>query len=83
MEFKAIVNPFINKVIITTNIDNCEYSVTLFFDDTDEWKSFSLNNIIYDIHYLYEEGYGLNICLYYPLSDGTIKEVKCINEIIF
>jgi len=83
MKIKALVNPFFKQVDLTLIENDCENSVCLFFDDTDEWKSFKVGKVVYDIHFFYEENSELLICVYYPNSDGTIEEIKCDIEIKF
>ena len=45
--FKVEVNPFLNKAIINSRINNILYTKIIYYEGTDEWTSFSFNNLIF------------------------------------
>jgi hypothetical protein len=48
---KAKVNPFYRSVVLS--VDQSEVA-ELFFEDTNEWQSVSINGKMYDVHLSYE-----------------------------
>jgi hypothetical protein len=48
---KAKVNPFYRSVVLS--VDQSEVA-ELFFEDTNEWQSLSINGKMYDVHLSYE-----------------------------
>ncbi len=70
MKFKVIVNPFIHEAIISTKIENTEYSRTIYYEDNDEWTSFIFNDKIFDIHFLYDTEFTVSI---YPVIDNKVN----------
>jgi hypothetical protein len=48
---KAKVNPFYRSVVLS--VEQSEVA-EIFFEDTNEWQSISINGKMYDIHFSYE-----------------------------
>jgi hypothetical protein len=48
---KAKVNPFYRSVVLS--VEQSEVA-EIFFEDTNEWQSISINGKMYDIHFHYE-----------------------------
>ena len=75
--FDVFVSPFEKKVTISRikegqelEIDPakrrsgsllCDYVEELYFRDLDEWQSFEMDGKVYDVHFLYEDDFTLNI----------------------
>jgi hypothetical protein len=76
INFKVEVNPFLRMAIVKTNINDCEYSFGLFYNELDEWNSFSLDGKDYDIHFLYDDKFSVSI---YPLHSNY--DNSCIVEL--
>ena len=61
IRFNVEVNPFLNKGIITTEIDTVLHSVIIYYNEVDEWNSFDINGQVYDIHFYYSSEFIVNI----------------------
>jgi hypothetical protein len=72
---KVIINPFTKQVVV---LDKKE-EVELYYDDIDEWVSFTLSNRVYDIHILYDSGLDVSI---YNVIDGVIDYEKSIKSTV-
>ena len=48
---KAKVNPFYRSVVLSVEQSDV---AEIFFEDTNEWQSISINGKMYDIHFSYE-----------------------------
>ena len=69
-QFKVEVNPFLRKAIIKTTINDVEYLRQRYYDNVDEWNSFTLDGKIYDIHFDYDEDFSVSI---YPYTSENDK----------
>jgi hypothetical protein len=65
IRFNVEVNPFLNKGIITTEIDTVLHSVIIYYNEVDEWNSFNINGQVYDIHFCYDTEFTVSI---YPVN---------------
>lgn len=73
--FNVEVNPFLQKGIITTEIDTVLHSVIIYYNEVDEWNSFDINGQVYDIHFYYSSEFTVSI---YPvIKDVTDYESPC------
>ena len=60
-KFKAVVNPFTRKVILTSTIAEVPYGLTMHYEDIDEWNGFNMGDNIFDIHFDYEDKFYVSI----------------------
>ena len=75
IRFNVEVNPFLNKGIITTEIDTVLHSVIIYYNEVDEWNSFDINGQVYDIHFYYSSEFIVNI--YSVNKDVADYEYPC------
>jgi hypothetical protein len=62
----------------------CDYVEELYFRDLDEWQSFEMDGKVYDVHFLYEDNFSLNI--YEVKENGSADYREClvyVLEIVF
>lgn len=71
--FNVIVNPFLRKATIKTKIDGVEYETTLSYTDTDEWDSFNFVGNVFDIHFLYDAEFLVEI---YTVENNVVDYTK-------
>ena len=75
IRFNVEVNPFLQKGIITTEIDTVLHSVIIYYNEVDEWNSFDINGQVYDIHFYYSSEFTVSI---YPvIKDVADYENPC------
>ena len=75
IRFNVEVNPFLQKGIITTEIDTVLHSVIIYYNEVDEWNSFDINGQVYDIHFYYSSEFTVSI---YPvIKDVADYENHC------
>jgi len=73
IKFNVEVNPFKQKVIISTEINNCKYEKTMYYETIDEWNSFEFDNKVFDINFYYDSEFLVSI---YPVKKNKVDYTK-------
>jgi len=55
IKFTAIVNPFLQKVLISTRLDGVAYEEVINYSELDHWECVSMGDKVFDIHILYDD----------------------------
>jgi hypothetical protein len=76
MEFKVVVNPFKSEAIITSKIRGVEYKETVYWGYTDDWNSFTMDDKVFDVHFLYDSYFTVSI---YHVEDNKVDYTKIYN----
>ncbi len=80
MDFEVTVNPFLQKLTITTD----DYSKDIYIDTfIDEWSAFKVEKRTFDVHITYDEKEALKVCFYEVVGkeqkyQQAIKPIKTI-----
>ena len=91
-QFEVTVNPFERSVHIGRIKEGQELEINpakrrngdlrydfveeLYFRDLDEWQSFEMDGKYYDVHFLYEDDFSLNI--YEVKENGSADYRECL-----
>ena len=70
IRFTAIVNPFTRTAWISARINKCQYEREVSFIEIDEWNSFEMSGIVFDVHFCYDTEFTLNI---YDVPDDDVE----------
>ena len=82
IKFKVDVNPFKREAIVKCDINNSEYTETIYYDDNDEWFNFDMDDYNFDIHFLYDHEFSVSI--YHVLEGNHVDyENPCDVELTF
>jgi hypothetical protein len=72
-KFKVEVNPFKQKAVISTKINNCKYEKTIYYENIDEWNTFEFDNKIFDIEFCWDAEFLVSI---YPVKKNKVDFSK-------
>jgi PAB1-binding protein PBP1 len=70
LNFKAVVNPFMQECILKVKYNKKEHEIKMFYNSIDEWSGFEINDMIFDIHFHYDEKFTVNIYRFDKDSDA-------------
>ena len=78
--FTVVVNPFTRVATITKEnyLSGEVTNVEIEFNDLDEWYSFSIDDKMYDAHFLYDDEFSFYI---YPVDKNNNNDyTECLVE---
>lgn len=73
MKFYVEVTRSKKEAVIQSEIDGVQYSTVMKYEEDDEWNSFDFGGNIFDIHFLYDDGFTVSI---YPVIDDSVEYCK-------
>ena len=73
IKFKVQVNPFKKIAIISTHINKKLFTMSMYYENIDEWNSFELDGITFDIHFHYDAKFLVSI---YPVKNNKVDYTK-------
>lgn len=68
IKFKVVINPFTQKAIVSTTINDVLHIKIIHYKEIDEWNAFTIDNMVFDIHFHYDVKFEVSI---YPVINGT------------
>ena len=73
IKFKVQVNPFKKIAIISTHFNKKLFTKLMYYDNIDEWNSFEMAGITFDIHFHYDAEFLVSI---YPVKNNKVDYTK-------